>query len=88
MKQPQPTRTAILKATRALMVAGNFRPSAKEIARADGFSARSIHLHFPTLESLYMAAIDDATARAIVDLLPVSSNRELALAVVLGRVQP
>lgn len=85
MKRPQPTRVAILTATRMLMAEGNFRPSAKEVVRADGFSARAIHLHFPKLRDLHIAAIDAPTAHAICRLLPLTDEIALARVIVLGR---
>lgn len=79
------TREKLLTATRALMVSGMFRPTAVEIVHADGFSERSIRQHFPTLEALYAEAIDSETAHAMVSLLPVDDERELALVLALGR---
>lgn len=81
------TRRGVIEATRRVMAAGNFRPTAKEIGRADGFSARSVHVHFPTLESLYRAALDADTSHAIAAMLAGQQDeRKLALAVVLGRL--
>lgn len=80
------TRAAILTATQRIMAGGNFRPTAREVGRADGFSARSLHEHFPTLEALYIAAVNQETAEAIVNQLPAHDHRLLALTVVLGKV--
>lgn len=81
------TREKLLTATRSLMVAGTFRPTAVQIVHADGFSDRSIRQHFASLEDLYVAAVDDDTAAAILGmLLALRTERALALAVVLGRV--
>jgi AcrR family transcriptional regulator len=76
----------ILEACRRQMATGNFRPTAKEILRADGVSDRTVRQHFPTLEDLYRAAIDADTAHQIVSQLPLTNERDLALTVVLGRV--
>lgn len=81
------TREAILAATRKVLTSGNFRPDAKAIVRADGFAPRSINQHFPSLESLYLAAIDADTAHDIAGLiLALPDEISIAHAVVLGRL--
>lgn len=81
------TRDAILAATRRVMTDGNFRPTAAEIVAADGFEVRSIGVHFGTVETLCLSALDDATAHTIAGMvLALPDEISVARAIVLGRV--
>lgn len=54
------SRSAIMTATRTLMMNGNWQPSAREIANAAGVSIRMIFLYFKGIENLRLLAIEDA----------------------------
>jgi TetR/AcrR family transcriptional regulator of autoinduction and epiphytic fitness len=50
------TRDSIVDALLALIVDGNFRPTAREIAARAGVSLRSLYVHFDDVEALFHAA--------------------------------
>jgi TetR/AcrR family transcriptional regulator of autoinduction and epiphytic fitness len=50
------TREAVVTAVLELVRAGNFRPTAKEIAARAGISLRSVYVHFDDLDDLFAAA--------------------------------
>ncbi|WP_395108255.1 TetR/AcrR family transcriptional regulator [Actinomadura sp. SCN-SB] len=49
------TRAAIVDANMALMMEGNLRPTAAQVAERAGVSLRTLWSHFPDLESLFAA---------------------------------
>ena len=51
----QRTRAAIVDANMALMMEGNLRPTAAQVAERAGVSLRTLWSHFPDLESLFAA---------------------------------
>ncbi|SNT58488.1 transcriptional regulator, TetR family [Actinomadura meyerae] len=51
----QRTRTSIVDANMALMMEGNLRPTAAQVAERAGVSLRTLWSHFPDLESLFAA---------------------------------
>ena len=63
------TRAKIISACRKLMLAGDFRPSMVEVARAAGCSIRSAFQHFKDVEALHLAALDRETQDGILLLI-------------------
>lgn len=59
------SRERILKRCRELMVAGTFRPTAKQL-ETPTLTPKVIRYYFDTLDGLYLAALDAPTAIAIV----------------------
>ncbi len=57
------TRDAIADALLDLLIDGNLRPTAKEIAERAGVSVRSVYVHFDDLEDLMVVAADRHFAR-------------------------
>jgi AcrR family transcriptional regulator len=57
------TRDAIADALLDLLIEGNLRPTAKEIAERAGVSVRSVYVHFDDLEDLFCVAADRHFAR-------------------------
>ena len=90
------TKEAILIATRDAMRAGIFRPTVTEIAKASGFSIRSVFQHFGTAEGLYRVALDESTAGRIFTQivedagfgLPEDEQHRIVMAAVYGRIIP
>lgn len=79
----------IVTACRGLMLAGNFRPSVREVATAGGCSVRSVFQHFADVEGLHRAALDDPKTRCTVYGLVMGQAAEcdvdrIAYAAVLG----
>lgn len=92
-KRSERSRAAILAVTREAMGRGIFRPSGPAVAKAAGVAIRTLWLHFKTIESLYLEAIDEETAWKIEHLVLNCSHdlydepvMRLARTVVLGRV--
>lgn len=86
----------LVSACRALMVAGNFRPSMSEVCAEAKCSLRSGFVHFKTFAAMYSEALDDlVTRRAILlavfdsdtSCLDLPGDHRLAIvhAVVFGR---
>lgn len=57
------TRATIVEACRALMMAGNFRPTVMAVAEAASCSVRSVFQHYTDIEGLHRAAIADVRTR-------------------------
>lgn len=68
------TRDAIADALLDLLIEGNLRPTAKEIAERAGVSVRSVYVHFDDLEDLMVVAADRHFARIapIFERIPVA----------------
>lgn len=80
-------KAQLVRTCRAMMVLGNFRPSAEEIAKAAGFSVRTVFQHFAGLDHLHRFAVaDDQTPRAILALVTGDEHR-LVHAIVTGRLE-
>ena len=60
------TRTNILAVTRALILAGNLDPTAREVAESAGITTRTLFRHFPDVASLHQSFIEEAEAGAAV----------------------
>lgn len=58
------THRRILDAARELVLAGNFEPTAKEIAARAGVTARTLFRHFPDMEFLHREIMLDAQSQA------------------------
>lgn len=72
------TREAVITALHDLIVAGDPRPSATRIAERAGVSTRTVFAHFATLEDLYGATVERATALVMGLLTPIAPDRPLA----------
>jgi AcrR family transcriptional regulator len=84
------TRDAIADALLDLLVDGNLRPTAKEIAERAGVSVRSVYVHFDDLEDLFCVAAKRHFARVAPMLEPppaTGSLTERARAFVEHRVR-
>lgn len=57
------TKARILAAGRAMMLAGNFRPSVAAIADKALVSVRSVFTHFDSVEKLHATLLDDELLR-------------------------
>jgi hypothetical protein len=53
----------ILRHCRNLMKLGDFRPTAIAVATAAGCSVRTVFQHYPTIGSLWLAALNDDDTR-------------------------
>lgn len=72
------TREAIGEATLALLIEGDYRPSAARIAERAGVSVRSVFQHFDDLETLY-AAVGGRVAQQVAALIsPISTDLVLS----------
>lgn len=88
------SRSAIMVATQALMMNGNWQPSAPQIADAAGVSIRTIFGYFKGIENLRLLAIEDeevvwGIAGAVLNCshdLGVEAVRRMVRAIVLGRL--
>lgn len=56
VRRSRETRARLLEATWALLGEGNWRPTAREIARRTGVSQRTVFAHFGTLNDLMTEA--------------------------------
>ncbi len=63
------TRATILAACRAMMLAGDFRPTMLAVARNAKCSVRSVFTHFDDVEALHLAALDRDTQDGILQLI-------------------
>lgn len=79
------SRQRILKRCRELMAEGVFRPSRRDMC-VGIITLKTMKYHFPSLDDLYYAALDQETAAAIAHRVTPDPNR-LALAVVFGRLR-
>lgn len=65
VRRSRETRARLIEATWALLGEGNWRPTAREIARRTGVSQRTVFAHFGTLNDLMTEAAarhsDDAS---------------------------
>ena len=68
VRRSRETRARLIEATWALLGEGNWRPTAREIARRTGVSQRTVFAHFGTLNDLMSEAAsrhaDEATGAA------------------------
>ncbi len=84
------SRERILKRCRELMVAGTFRPTAKQLSTPT-LTLKVIRYYFDTLEGLYLAALDAPTELAItgqvVRQVEFDDIERVAHAVVFGRLR-
>lgn len=78
------SRERILKRCRELMLSGKFRPTTKELETAT-LTPKVIRYYFDTQESLYEAALDEPTRRAIMRL--VLDRQSIVDAAVFGRLR-
>lgn len=72
------TRAAVVDALMALLRDGTVAPGAREVAERAGVSTRTVFAHFASLEDLYQACVERATAMVISLLTPVDPGRPLA----------
>lgn len=56
VRRSRETRARLIEATWTLLGEGNWRPTAREIARRTGVSQRTVFAHFGTLNDLMSAA--------------------------------
>lgn len=56
VRRSRETRARLIEATWALLGEGNWRPTAREIARRTGVSQRTVFAHFGTLNDLMTEA--------------------------------
>lgn len=68
------TRADIMAACRALMVGGEFAPSAARVAAKSGYSIRSVFDHYKTTESMHAAALNEENTRRAVLTLASDSD--------------
>ncbi|WP_198392243.1 TetR/AcrR family transcriptional regulator [Brevibacterium yomogidense] len=73
----QRTRQAIVDANMDLMLEGNLRPTAVEIARRAGISTRALFTHFPDLENLFAATGEQTLAIQYAEYEPVPADLPL-----------
>lgn len=79
----QRTRQAIVNANMDLMLEGNLKPTAVEVASRAGVSTRAVFTHFPDLEQLFAAtgqqtlAVQYANYRPVPADLPLEQRIEL-----------
>lgn len=71
------TRAAVIDALHALIAGGDPKPNAQRIAERAGVSTRTVFAHFASLDDLYRAAVEAATARVLVLLTPIDPGRPL-----------
>jgi AcrR family transcriptional regulator len=71
------TREAVIDALQALIAAGDPRPNAQRIAERAGVSTRTVFAHFASLDDLYRAAVERATALVLALLSPIDPGRPL-----------
>jgi AcrR family transcriptional regulator len=71
------TREAVIDALHALIAEGDPKPNAARIAERAGVSSRTIFAHFATLEDLYRATAERATALVISLLTPIEPTDPL-----------
>lgn len=84
--QRRRTRNAILEATAALLRNGG-SPSIQEVAEAADVSRRTVYLHFPTMDQLFLdATLGDMTSDVDAKLAALTTNdpRERLRALVEG----
>lgn len=79
------SRERILRRCRELMTEGTFRPSRRDMC-VGIITLKTMKYHFPSLDDLYYAALDEETAAAIARHVTPDPKR-LALAVVFGRLR-
>jgi AcrR family transcriptional regulator len=89
------TRAAILTACRAMMAAGDFRPTVPAVAKAADCAMRTVFQHFHDVTALHREALDVRTRDNIVALIkPTGPMPEpllsdcIAFAAVFGRPLP
>ena len=82
------TRKNILDATRTLMVNGNSRPTAREIAASAGITARTLFRHFSDVESLFDVLVQEAqlSIAAVMDEPFPSDQNDLHWRDLLARI--
>jgi AcrR family transcriptional regulator len=71
------TRAAVIDALQALIAAGDPKPNAQRIAERAGVSTRTVFAHFASLDDLYRAAVERATALVLALLSPIDPGRPL-----------
>lgn len=74
----QRTRAAVVDALMGLLRDGSLAPGAREVAERAGVSTRTVFAHFATLEDLYQACVEQATAVVLSLLTPVDPGLPLA----------
>jgi TetR/AcrR family transcriptional regulator, regulator of autoinduction and epiphytic fitness len=74
----QRTSEAVVDALMALIREGDPKPGARQVADRAGVSTRTVFAHFATLEDLYRAAVERATAMVLSLLTPIDPGRPLA----------
>jgi TetR/AcrR family transcriptional regulator, regulator of autoinduction and epiphytic fitness len=74
----QRTRTAVIDALHALIVEGDPKPGADRIAERAGVSSRTVFAHFTSLEDLFRATAERATASVVALLTPIDPDGPLA----------
>lgn len=85
------SRERVLKRCRELMVAGTFRPTAKQL-QTPTLTLKVIRYYFDTLEGLYLEALDAQTGLAIVQqvirgVVIIDDIERVAHAAVFGRLR-
>jgi TetR/AcrR family transcriptional regulator, regulator of autoinduction and epiphytic fitness len=74
----QRTREAVVDALLALIREGDPKPGARQVADRAGVSTRTVFAHFATLEDLYRASVERATAMVLSLLTPIDPGLPLA----------
>jgi AcrR family transcriptional regulator len=67
----QRTREAVVDALLDLLRAGETQPGAAGVAERAGVSTRTVFAHFASLEDLYRAGVERATARVLAIVTPI-----------------
>lgn len=87
------SRSLIIAAARAKMLAGDFRPSIRSVAADAGCAVRTVFQHFTDVEGVHRAALDAETRDGIAALVnmgavappsPADADR-ISFAAVFGR---
>jgi TetR/AcrR family transcriptional regulator of autoinduction and epiphytic fitness len=74
----QRTRDAVIDALLILIREGDPKPGARQVADRAGVSTRTVFAHFATLEDLYRASVERATAMVVSLLTPIDPGLSLA----------
>lgn len=73
----QRTRDAVVRALLALIDEGDPKPGAQRIAERAAVSTRTVFAHFTSLDDLYRAGADQATAMVLSLLTPIDPDSSL-----------
>lgn len=71
------TRAAAARALLDLVREGELSPTVNEVAARTGVTARSLYVHFPSVDDLHRAASDLATAEVLEMIAPIEVDQPL-----------